>query len=124
MNILLIAIGGAIGATLRYTIIRFFFYLNIVTFPYGTLVVNIAGSFLIGFLAFWLVNRYLHNEAVRLFLIIGVLGAFTTFSSFSLDTLHLLLQNRYFAAILYVLSNVLLCIIAAFLGMLIAKLGK
>ena len=124
MNILLVAIGAAIGATLRYTIIRFFFYLNIVTFPYGTLVVNIVGSFLIGFLAFWLVNRYLHNEMVRLFLIVGVLGAFTTFSSFSLDTLRLLLQNRYLAVILYVFSSVFVCVIAAFLGMLTAKLGK
>ena len=124
MNILVVAVGGAIGATLRYTVIRFFVYLNVISFPYGTLVVNIVGSFLIGFLAFLLVNRYLHNETVRLFLIVGVLGAFTTFSSFSLDTLHLFLQHRYFSAILYILSSVILCIIAAFLGMLAVKLGR
>ena len=124
MNIILVAIGGAIGALLRYAVMRFFVYFNIITFPYGTLVVNVVGSFIIGFLAFWLVNRYLHNEAIRVFLIIGVLGAFTTFSSFSLDTLHLFLEQRYVAVISYVLATVILCIIATFLGMLTVKLGK
>ena len=124
MNIVLVAIGGAIGALLRYTVMRFFVYFNVITFPYGTLVVNVIGSFIIGFLAFWLVNRYLHNEAIRIFLIIGVLGAFTTFSSFSLDTLHLFLEQRYVAVISYVLATVILCIIATFLGMLTVKLGK
>lgn len=124
MNVLFVALGGAIGATLRYSVMRFFVYLNLIAFPYSTLIVNVFGSFLIGFLAFWLVNRYLHNETIRLFFIVGVLGGFTTFSSFSLDTLRLFLDQRYFAAILYVLSSVILCIIAAFLGMLTVKLGK
>ncbi len=124
MNTLFVALGGAIGATFRYTVIRFFVYLNLITFPYGTLIVNIIGSFLIGFFAFWLVNRYLHNETLRLFLIVGILGGFTTFSSFSLDTLHLFLEHRYFSAILYILSSIILCIIATFLGMLTVKLGK
>jgi len=124
MNILLVMLGGSIGALLRYLVMQFFIYINVITFPYGTLAVNIIGSFVIGFLAFWLTDRYLYSEALRIFLIIGVLGAFTTISSFSLDTVHLVIGQRYFAAIAYILGNVVFCIAAAFLGMLIVKLGK
>ena len=124
MNIVLVILGGGIGALLRYLMMRFFIHINMLNFPYGTLIINIIGSFIIGWLAFWLTDRYLYNEALRIFMIIGVLGAFTTFSSFSLDTLHLLVGQRYWAAIIYTLSSVILCIIAAALGMLSTKLGK
>lgn len=121
MKIILVVLGGAIGALLRYLTMRFFIFTNIITFPYGTLAVNMMGSFAIGFITFFLVNHYYHNENIQIFLGVGLLGAFTTFSSFSLDTLHLCIQQRYIAAVTYVFLSVILSIIAASLGMLLSQ---
>ena len=120
MNIVLVTLGGAIGALLRY-LIMYTLSFSWMSFPYGTLLINVIGSFAIGFLAFWLANHYCHNQSISIFLIVGVLGAFTTFSTFSLDTLHLFIEQRYIAAFIYVLFSVILCIMAAFLGMLFSK---
>ena len=92
MNILLIALGGGIGSVCRYSVNRLIATYVVTTLPWATFIVNLVGSFLIGALAFGLTHRIVHHEAYRLLLITGFLGGLTTFSSFSLDTLHLWLN--------------------------------
>ncbi len=112
MNLLLIAIGGAIGATLRFLVS------SNISAPYGTLTVNVLGSFLIGFLYILLLE---HHVELRPFLMIGMLGAFTTFSTFSLETLNLLLANEHTKAFSNIFLNVVVCLFATWLGIQIAK---
>lgn len=120
--ILLVALGGAIGAVLRYLL-----GMGIATalphpFPIGTLTINVLGSFLIGML-FFLFNDSAWQEMYRAFVVVGVLGGFTTFSAFSLETLGLLNTGRYAAALIYVLLSVGLGLGAAILGMKLLRAG-
>ena len=123
MNIgilLAIGTGGFIGAILRFSITNWANSLSSSTFPVGTLSVNVLGSFLIGFLFFYFqqVNLSLYQKTL---LITGLLGALTTFSTFSMDTVLLLEQEFYVKALLNVLLNVLLSIGATALGILLFK---
>jgi CrcB protein len=122
MNIIYVALGGALGASLRYLVYLACAAGKLTTFPLATLLVNLIGSFLIGMLAYGLLTKYMQTDAGRLFLIIGVLGAFTTFSTFSLDSLQLILAQRYLAAAGYMLANLFGCLLATTLGMLIVNL--
>ena len=90
-------------------------------FPYGTLVVNVIGSLLMGFLYIWLIERMAAGPALRAFLMVGVLGAFTTFSTFSIETLNLLESGQAGRALINVLASVLVCISAAAIGVLAAR---
>jgi len=118
---LAIATGGALGALLRYwTSLAVHSKLG-AGFPYGTLTVNVIGSLLMGFLYVWFVDRLAMGPAVRGFLFIGVLGAFTTFSTFSLETLNLIESGQPGKAILNVVISVLVCVTAAGLGVLAAR---
>ncbi len=113
--------GGAIGALFRFYIISWVAnHYSVADFPLGTLVVNIVGSFIMGILA-WLFIYKLGNETLRLFFIVGVLGSFTTVSSFSLETVDLFLNSHYFKAILNIIATVGLCLIATWLGLLLAR---
>ena len=89
-QVLAIAGGGAVGAVLRYWISSGVYALIGRGFPYGTLVVNVLGSLVMGFLYIWLLERMPGGVAMRAFLLIGLLGAFTTFSTFSVETLNLM----------------------------------
>ncbi len=116
----LVAVGGAIGAMLRYSV-----YLSSVrilgaSFPFGTMIVNVAGSFLMGIATVLLMQR---GQAGLLapFLMIGVLGGFTTFSAFSLDTLVLIEKGKLALASAYVFGSVGLSILALFTGLLLAR---
>ncbi len=121
--LLQVAIGGAIGASARYlsgaAILRAFGS----GFPYGTMFVNIVGSFLMGLLAIWLMER-MDGSFARFapFLMTGVLGGFTTFSAFSLDALYLIERSRYLAASIYMGGSVVLAIAALFVGMSLARM--
>jgi CrcB protein len=118
---LAIATGGALGALLRYwTSLAVHSKLG-AGFPYGTLTVNVIGSLLMGFLYVWFVDRMAMGPAVRGFLFIGVLGAFTTFSTFSLETLNLIESGQPGKAILNVVISVIVCVTAAGLGVLAAR---
>ena len=120
-KLLAIAAGGAIGALLRYwTSIAVHARLG-AGFPYGTLVVNVIGSLLMGFLYIWLIDRMVAGPALRAFLMIGVLGAFTTFSTFSIETLNLLESGQAGRALANVVVSVLVCISAAAVGVLAAR---
>ena len=108
--------GGALGAVLRYGISSGIYNGFGRAFPYGTLVVNVIGSFAIGLLSILLVEKFDVPHEIRLGLVVGVLGALTTFSTFSWDTLDLIEQGLLERALLNVLLNVVVCIAAAYAG--------
>ncbi len=120
-NLLFVAMGGALGAVLRYGISSGIYSWFGRSFPYGTLVVNVIGSFVIGLLSILLVEKFDVPHEVRLGLVVGVLGALTTFSTFSWDTLDLMEQGLMQKAFLNVLINVVVCITAAWIGAQWAK---
>ena len=115
-----VAIGGAIGASLRFFSSSFFnlFYPN---FPIGTFFVNVLGSFIIGLLIHTLEMRSLSEVFIKYFLIIGVLGSFTTFSSFSYEVIELYNNKKLLLSIIYILASVFSCVIAAYAGYNINK---
>lgn len=115
-NLLFVAMGGAVGAVLRYGISSGIYTWFGRSFPYGTLVVNVLGSFAIGLLSILLIEKFDVPHEIRLALVVGVLGALTTFSTFSWDTLDLMQQGMMQKALLNVLLNVVICIAAAWAG--------
>lgn len=120
-QLLAIACGGAIGALLRYWAANAVNTRMGTGFPFGTLTVNVLGSLVIGFLYIWLLDRMSSGPALRAFLMIGLLGAFTTFSTFSIETLNLLESGQLARALLNVLVSVTVCVAAAGLGVLTAR---
>lgn len=119
--ILVIAVGGAIGSTLRYLVSSKINQITGINFPYGTLVVNVLGCLLIGFLSAILVERLLVSPVWRAGILIGFLGGFTTFSSFSLDTFKLYEEGAWLAAFMNVSISVILCFFGTMLGMLLGR---
>lgn len=117
-----IAVGGALGALLRFSVSNATYALLGRGFPYGTLLVNVLGSFLIGVFAYYFLQKGMMETPLARGLIVGVLGAFTTFSTFSLDTLLLIENAAWGKAMLNMLLNVGLCVLAAWLGMLTMRL--
>ena len=119
---LAIAFGGALGALSRYWLTVSIERFNSTGFPLGTFVVNLLGSFLIGLLYIILAEKLSVADQWRPVIITGFLGAMTTFSTFSLDALLLFQQGQYNTALFYVLSSVMICIFAAYMGMQIARI--
>ncbi len=116
-----IALGGAVGAALRWWVsTRVYAWLG-QDFPFGTLVVNVLGSFLMGLLVSILLERFSLDGIVRALLLIGFLGAFTTFSTFAMETVALLEQGAWFKAMLNASANVLLCVLATWLGLSLGR---
>ena len=120
-QVLAIAGGGALGALLRYWVSTAVYAMAGRGFPYGTLVVNVLGSLVMGFLYIWLLERTLGGAGMRAFLLIGLLGAFTTFSTFSIETLMLMEGGQYIRALVNTLASVVLCVAAAALGVMLAR---
>ena len=120
IDYLSVALGGMIGAILRLVVSRLALARWGGDFPWGTLLVNVAGSFLIG-LCWYLFERWHLAPAARLFLFVGIFGAFTTFSSFSLEGLQLFQAGRVQAGLAYVVGSNLLGLTAVFLGYLLAQ---
>jgi len=121
MTYLAVAFGGALGAMSRFFVYNVFMRATTSTFPWATLTVHIVGSFLIGIAFVVITERLEMGPEVRGVVTVGFLGAFTTFSTFSMDTIGLLEQGQVGSAIIYVLSSVAVCIIAAWLGLTVAK---
>ena len=110
INILSIAIGGALGSILRYGVQKL---LN-TSFPLGTLSVNIAGCFLIGWL--WAISLKSLSEQWRPFLMTGFCGGFTTFSAFTLESIQMMMSDRWMAFSLYIIGSVAGGLLATFFG--------
>lgn len=121
-TILCIFLGCGMGGLFRYWISNFIYSLTGPAFPSGTLVVNVTGAFLMGFLAVIAQERFGLNEApLRALLLVGFLGGYTTFSTFSLETLHLIVIANYLGAALNILLSVVLCIGGVWIGALLGR---
>lgn len=121
MTLASIAVGGALGSVLRYLIQVQCAHWWGSKFPLGTLLVNVTGSLLIGVLSIVLLERWVVVDEIRLALLAGLLGGFTTFSAFSLETLHLLQQGSVLGAAVNVTLSVVLCLGACYLGVTLAR---
>lgn len=121
MQALAIAAGGAVGALLRYWVSTGVYAWFGRSFPYGTLAVNMLGSLAMGFLFVLLIDKLSVGPHWRAALLIGLLGAFTTFSTFSIETLNLLEEGETIRALLNVLLSVVLCLAAAWAGVLAGR---
>ena len=115
-----VAGGGALGASLRF-FVQSISKLYFPNFPVGTLIVNIIGSFLIGLLANYLNSKGISELFYKYFIIIGLLGSFTTFSAFSIETIELINEGRISLSLIYILLSFVLTISAAFLGLSLNK---
>ena len=120
-QILFIAVGGAFGAVLRYLGSTAVYAWLGRGFPYGTLFVNVLGSLIMGVLAILLIERISTGPELRALLLIGLLGSFTTFSTFSIETLNLIEQADLVKAGLNILLSVGACILATWLGVSVAR---
>lgn len=120
-SLLYVALGGALGACSRHLLGQAFVRMSAGGFPYGTLTANIVGSFLMGILAAWLAARSSADSAARLFLGVGLLGGFTTFSAFSLEAIVMLEKKAYGPFLSYVGGSVILSLIAVCLGLMMAR---
>lgn len=116
LNLIAVAVGAAAGANLRYLISIWSAARWGAEFPYGTLIINVLGSLLIGIVLELAVHRVRLEEPVRLLIVTGVLGGFTTFSTFSYETYALVSAGRMAAAAAYAGGSVALGIVAAFAG--------
>jgi CrcB protein len=120
-NFLAISVAAVVGANLRYILSRFAAKELGPVFPYGTLFINIAGSFIVGFFVIWTTERVLLDPRWRLLVVIGFCGSFTTFSSYAFETMAYFEQGQWWLMITNVLSNNLLCLAGALAGMALAR---
>ncbi len=116
-----IAIGGATGALLRFWVSGLVYSWLGRGFPYGTLAVNVIGSLLMGILSVWLIERFSLGPEWRAAVLIGFLGAFTTFSTFSMETLNLIEAGAHAKALANMAVSVVLCVGAAWLGVIAGR---
>ena len=122
LNLLTISAGAVFGANARYVLSRYAARLLGPVFPYGTLIINVLGSFIAGFFIVWTTERVLVDPRWRLLVVVGFCGGFTTFSSFAFETMAYFEQGQWMLMATNVLSNNLLCLAAALAGMGLARL--
>lgn len=120
LNALAVGCGGFIGAITRYLLSIFISRINPMNFPVSTLIINLIGSFLIGILTQLLSNMYPANKRLLLFLTTGILGGFTTFSTFSLETVNLYQNGNTLFAVLNIVLSIAMCLSGTVLGKLLA----
>ena len=119
--LIFIAAGGAFGAVLRYGASVGVYSLLGRGFPYGTLFVNVSGSLLMGVLSVIMLERFDIDPEWRAAVLVGVLGSFTTFSTFSIETLNLLEQGEVMRAMANIVLSVFVCLFAVWFGVLIGR---
>ena len=122
MELFLVAVAGAGGALARYGVAKLAQPLGGGTFPAGILIVNLTGAFLLGLLFTIFLERWIIANTLRTAITIGLLGAYTTFSTFSLDTLHLIQTDEWGLAVLNVLVSVAGALLAVWAGQQIARI--
>ncbi len=120
--ILVVGAGGGVGAVLRYLASGAVYRWTSSDFPYGTLAVNVLGSLLLGFIVQLAESRTGPGPLMKMFLTVGLCGGFTTFSTFSLETMKLFMEGSYLAAATNAAGSVLLCLFGVWLGVLLARL--
>lgn len=121
-DILFVALGGASGALSRYGLVTLMHAGGYVRFPYGTMIVNVLGSFLIGIMYVLITERLALHPDWRSVLMVGFLGAFTTFSTFSLEAITLLENGQPGSAAAYVCASVGICLLAAWTAIVLTRL--
>ncbi|MFV1873267.1 MAG: fluoride efflux transporter CrcB [Oleiphilus sp.] len=117
-HLVMVALAGALGAVCRYSVVN---YIGGRYFPWGTLTVNVVGSALMGLAYVFIVEKGVVSPDMKPLVMTGFLGAFTTYSAFSLEAWQLLDRGELFSALAYVLGTTLLCIFALFIGVLMAR---
>lgn len=121
MKVLWIGAGAFLGAILRYLLQTWATGRWGPDFPYGTLIINVSGSLVLGFFITLATQRVAVSLEWRAFVTVGLLGGFTTFSSFTIETLNLVQMGRWLPAALYLVGNVFLGLLGAFLGVVLAR---
>ncbi len=121
MQWLAIALGGALGATSRFWVSHQVYQLMGRNFAWGTLSVNVLGSFVMGLVAILLVDKFAASNEVRSFVMVGFLGAFTTFSTFSFETMQYIETGELSKALLNIAVSVTTCLIAVAVGLWVGK---
>jgi CrcB protein len=120
-NVLVVSLGAIFGANARYILSRFAAKVMGPVFPYGTLVINVSGSLMVGFFMIWASERVLIDPRWRLLIVIGFCGAFTTFSSYAFETMAYFEQGQWWLMFTNIASNNLLSLAAALAGMALAR---
>jgi CrcB protein len=120
-DVAIISAGAIVGANARWMISRYAAKILTPIFPYGTLFINVAGSFIVGFFMIWTTERVLVDPRWRLLIVVGFCGAFTTFSSFAFETVAYFEQGQWLLMATNFLTNNFLCLGAALAGMALAR---
>lgn len=120
-DFLAISVAASAGANLRYLLNRLAAREFGAVFPYGTLAINIVGSFIVGFFVIWTSERVLIDPRWRLLVVVGFCGSFTTFSSYAFESMSFFEQGQWGLMLTHVLSNNLLCLGGALAGMALAR---
>jgi fluoride exporter len=120
-DFLAISIAAIVGANMRYVLSRVAAREFGSVFPYGTLIINIVGSFIVGLFVIWTTERVLVDPRWRLLVVVGFCGSFTTFSSYAFETMSFFEHGQWGLMAINVVSNNLLCLIGALAGMALAR---
>ncbi len=120
-NVLWISIGAVLGANARYFLSRWAARALSPTFPYGTLIINITGSFVIALFLVWTSERAIVDPRWRMLVVIGFCGAYTTFSSYAFETMYYFQQGHWMLFATNIIANNLLCLAAVLAGAALAK---
>jgi CrcB protein len=120
-DFLAISVAAIVGANLRYLLSRLAAMKLGSVFPYGTLIINIVGSFIVGFFVIWTTERALVDPRWRLLVVVGFCGSFTTFSSYAFETMAYVEHGQWSLMLANILSNNVLCLCGALAGMALAR---
>jgi fluoride exporter len=121
VNFIVVSLGAIVGANLRYILSRYAAKVLGPVFPYGTLIINVTGSFIVGWFMIWTTERVLVDPRWRLLVVVGFCGGFTTFSSYAFESMAYLEQGQWLLMTTNILANNLLCMAAAIAGMALAR---